>query len=752
MREYKSQLARLLASENISVEHKKTKTAYFDLNQRMLVLPVFVDDMSDDVYDLFIGHEVGHARFTPADGWHHSIKDLGIPRSIVNVLEDHRIEKKIRQEYPGLKVQFYRAYKELNEEKNFFGIKSFDVNTYNLIDRMNILSKIGITAKVNFNDEEKVFVEKMNQLETFEDVQNLAKEVYEYMKEKKKENIQSKLENNHYNPSDENEDNDIQEQYDDDFENDENENDDYDVEDSEQDDGNYKEEIDEDEESEESEDKESEESEDNVNDPTENGNEEEDDSDLESQTDRNFRQKENELVVDTSKEVENCYIPFLKLEKIINSPQQIEKIFDESENHALSYQRANLVEYPLFNNFLKNNQNVIKYLVKEFELKKNADQLQRSSIAKSGNINEDTLYQYKLTEDIFKRVSIVPGAKSHGLVMFIDWSGSMRNYLHSTVIQLLNLVLFCRTVNIPYEVYTFTSSQTYITGNINLMEFDNKKNTIVPEDIIMNNVFSSRMKNSEFRKMAERLLFYSQTYLVKYLPKSIRMGGTPLNEAIIAAMQIVPEFQKNTKVQVINTVFLTDGVGSVATNVRRPDGTINEMKSSDLIYVRSRNDKKNFFSYSYGDQTNEEITSKFLKMFKKETNSNVIGFYLTNRVSAEELLYRRMGSNIVNQNPFRNFNYPRQKSIRNYIEETPQLAALMKKFMNDNHFVLSSSGYDEYYIMNQGIGINQKDKEEFTISEKTKTVRGFATQFIRYNMNKLSDRVVLSRFVNLISR
>ena len=36
----KSYLAKLLATENISVEHKKVQTAYFDVKSRLLVLPI----------------------------------------------------------------------------------------------------------------------------------------------------------------------------------------------------------------------------------------------------------------------------------------------------------------------------------------------------------------------------------------------------------------------------------------------------------------------------------------------------------------------------------------------------------------------------------------------------------------------------------------------------------------------------------------------------------------------------------------
>ena len=62
--EIKGNLARLLASENLTVIHKAVKTASFDVNKRVLTLPIW-QGISNRVYDMLVGHEVGHALFTP---------------------------------------------------------------------------------------------------------------------------------------------------------------------------------------------------------------------------------------------------------------------------------------------------------------------------------------------------------------------------------------------------------------------------------------------------------------------------------------------------------------------------------------------------------------------------------------------------------------------------------------------------------------------------------------------------------------
>ena len=60
--EVKGNLARLLATENLKVEHRKVSTACFDVQNRVLILPIW-KRASATVYDLLVGHEVGHALY-----------------------------------------------------------------------------------------------------------------------------------------------------------------------------------------------------------------------------------------------------------------------------------------------------------------------------------------------------------------------------------------------------------------------------------------------------------------------------------------------------------------------------------------------------------------------------------------------------------------------------------------------------------------------------------------------------------------
>ena len=188
----KSLLAKLMAEENITIQHKKVNTASFDMVRRILTVPIW-KEMSNDMYDLFMGHEVGHALDTPCDP---EVLEEAISRScmpFINVTEDARIERSVKRRFPGLKGPFFRAYKELMDE-DFFGIGKKNLADMAFIDRLNIYFKTAMNdfeAAQLFSDEEMPFVDRMATTETFAEVADLSEDIYNFVSEKKTDDEQS---------------------------------------------------------------------------------------------------------------------------------------------------------------------------------------------------------------------------------------------------------------------------------------------------------------------------------------------------------------------------------------------------------------------------------------------------------------------------------------------------------------------------------------------------------------------------------
>ena len=173
----KESLAKLLATENLIVEHRPVETAMFDVTNRVLTLPTWEHE-NNDVVDMFIAHEVGHALYTPDDtDWLAEVN-----QQFLNVTEDIRIEKLIKRRYQGLPKTFFRGYQALPID-DFFGITDTDLSTLNLADKINLQYKIGNYRDIPFTSEEAAFLPKCDALETFEEAIELAKEIQTYCKE-----------------------------------------------------------------------------------------------------------------------------------------------------------------------------------------------------------------------------------------------------------------------------------------------------------------------------------------------------------------------------------------------------------------------------------------------------------------------------------------------------------------------------------------------------------------------------------------
>ena len=182
--EIKGALAKLLATENLIVQHdSNAETASFNTATRILTLPLLnIDD--PHVYDMFIGHEVGHALWTPTD-WAEQV-DSTIPFDFVNVIEDVRIERMIQDKFPGLRSDFSKGYNTLNN-RDFFAIADKDLKKLNFIDRINLHFKLGDLALIPFTNEELVYVRAVEDADSFDKVCLVSKMIADFVNAKAKQ-------------------------------------------------------------------------------------------------------------------------------------------------------------------------------------------------------------------------------------------------------------------------------------------------------------------------------------------------------------------------------------------------------------------------------------------------------------------------------------------------------------------------------------------------------------------------------------
>jgi len=701
--ESKSLLAKLMATENLVVEQRNVPTACFDVKNRVLTIPVLDKNISGYLYDLFVGHEVGHALYTPESGLIRA-RDLKIPQSISNVIEDVRIEKKVKYKYPGLRSSFTKAYVELTQ-KDFFGTNGVDLNELNFVDRVNMHSKGGAMLGIRFDVEERKLLDEIESTESYDDVLVVAQKVLAFMKQKEEERKANAPDSEDYEDGDDGED--FANEWDEDF-------------------------GDETEEGEETESGSK-----RASDDYDNGEDEDteiigdderfDHKEIEQDnvrafTDEAFKQNEKKLFAENAKNYMYGNIPKFDMKKgILTYKELYKKIEGEYSNWAMDFDR---IENGQYNKLRRDTNKVVSYLVKEFELRKNADQLKRASTAKTGDLDMKKIFSYQFNDDIFKKISVVPNGKSHGLVMFLDWSGSMHDHLANTMKQLISLVMFCKKVNIPYDVYAFASPESF---NAHQYQIPPKKGDIASNPFYLMNLLSSKMSAGEFTKAAKILTFMANNQ--RYTPTFMAMGGTPLNEAVIAAMEIIPAFQKHYKLQVVNSVFLTDGEGHTLRQTYD--------MSDDGKYIRLGKDYSldNFGLIIRDPITkHQEIvdniyncanhTGAYVKLLKARTNCNVLGFYV---ISGREF----------------------GRKIYDFYPRTANYETIKASFRKTKFAVVTTAGFDEYYIL-RSEALNTEEDNTFEVKENA-TTRGLVSAFSKYAGGRVANRVVLNRFIGMIS-
>ena len=789
-KEAKSYLAKLLATENITVEHRKVETAYFDLGNRLLVVPIW-KEMNNDILDMLLAHEIGHALYTPQKEWVDAVESKVAPHSYLNIVEDARIEKLIKRKYPGLSQSFIKGYRDLINN-DFFQTKDKDVNEMLLIDRLNMHFKMShVESDIEFDGaEELMFVERMANVESFDDVVVLAADLAEYCKS---ESETKSLDDHEFDygegdsadaddngDADESGNNGDGEEHDNGEDGDESKN---------KSNKSNKPGEDSDEEGEG----------DSMNGDTDSGDQSNESNDSyapgdfvpESETDAAWSHSKSDLNDEACRD--NAYYhvhEFTNLSEYVIDYKKVSSDFRKCHRKALSepgyfHEKVNIAWSNLvadYRVFAKDQAKAVGYMVKEFELKKAATAHSRSMQSNSGVVDPLKLHSYKFNDDIFKRLTVTPDGKNHGLMMFIDWSGSMHDKIAPTIKQLMNLTMFCRKVQIPFEVYAFSNNNWYGPQKgedgkdyIRTLPQPNYKDGDITIDssLLLFNLISSKMSAKEYEEGMINLHWIATKYGydryayrgrnydyeaakleqwkddLHMIPRGYNLSSTPLNDTIMAAMKMVPAFQKKYNIDKMNTVFLTDGASDSG---ERIISLIDNDKTEDDSWMTRRvggNWKFKRTPYNANIKLTDRLTKKtlqvgsarrnltdgLLKVLKMRTGSKVLGFFVDEKTTISRHTLNRYF-------PQEDFYGTGQKCF-----DRKKVNAEFRK--NKVLVVTENTGYDELYLLAGG-KMNVVDSLMETPSENAK--KGEIKRLFAGSLkNSKTSRVVLNKFVTQVA-
>lgn len=691
----KEYLAKLIATENISVvRSSQYSTASFDLKSRVMHLPIW--RTSEEVYDLLTIHEMAHALYTPEKGWHTAVGDDMNFKSYLNIVEDARIEKIIKRRFAGASHTFREGYARLHDD-DFFGFKKYniDITKASFIDRINCYYKIGSLMHVPFNDEEREFLKEIDSAESWDDVERIARKLYEFAKDKAETDqlqleMQAKMGKG--NGSGDGEGMELEMETD------------------------------------------------------QLGRQASVDG-LSSITDKTYREMMHDLEnkADQKGHAVDSFYTITKTDPKdwIVPTKHVRSELDKAFAKVMGEINAQTTK------MMAQQTVVINSMVKEFEAKKRATSFARNQYAKSGRLDMKKLSKYQLAEDIFRRNIIEHKGKNHSMVMIVDWSGSMSSMLIDTVIQTINLAMFCRKVGIPFSVQIFANSiPTYLKGRP--MRNDQGKYG-VHNRVTMYEMLSSDSNAAEFKRdianfyalamwqgnrgydAKEGIGFDYDKIVKNETVNTMYLNGTPLNAALYITAEFVQQFRNKTQSEVTNVVVLTDGEsGSNCCDNWRAASIHYFDPTTGITYISDRGERNWETHFMYD-----------LIRDRNRGHVNIIGYYIASPREALQVARQWSGDwNVKLNNGF-------------------TVLKKSKKFRADRFFIVSSNNIvvqdewdfdqDAYSFEEDADPTTPKPFGKKVVKDYSAVVKDVKKSFKDHMKSKRDTRVVVAKFIEDIA-
>jgi hypothetical protein len=387
--------------------------------------------------------------------------------------------------------------------------------------------------------------------------------------------------------------------------------------------------------------------------------------------------------------------------------------------------------------FNANNKKFVMHILKEFEMRKKAADYARVQTAKTGELNLNVLHNYKFTNDLFKKISVVPKGKNHGMIMYVDMSGSMSDILRNTIEQCLVLVSFCRLAKIPFDVYGFSNDsykssgpQVYGPEKFTMSEVNvDHVGRIDSNSFHLKHLIGSTLSPSDYRRSFANLCIVWNEYLRGYHHNDSNdtdhgafyynwedagfgLNGTPFQQTLLASREMIKKFQAKHKLDVVNVIYLTDGEGQ--------EGLLMPWTRNGVVYLVDKKTKKKV-------RVNSNVQAALTQLVRDVTGCKHIGFFLASKTDVARILKGLEWDKTIDYD---------------------QSRELKKQFREDKYFALSNLGYDKYFYIQSAHGNIEEDKMQIVAGM---TKNKMANEFSKSVNSKKSNRALVTQFAEEIS-
>ena len=776
--ETKRGLAKLLARENITVTHAHVPTATFNIETRELVLPKF-DKVTVDQYDLLIGHEVGHAKHSQdLQVLKDCIEFPGL-KTYVNVLEDTRIERLMKAEYPGLRGSFRRGYADFATFGPLFQLEQ-PVEAYSFIDRINLQYKIGANVAVPFSKDEAAVLPRIDALSSFRAVYVLAKELWESDKAAAQAaaDAQQQQQGPNGEPSGESTPDakssgegagaGAGESKSSDDAGDAKSSDAKSSDAKSSDAGDAK--------------------------SSDAGDAAGDDAarqEAAPTTSQGAHHKRdsggpvartdvaNDAALQAAANVEEgpgggvAQVQLSPLsaatvaKHTISNAQFVSDIATYCDAFAGVPGAPALMTYgeSYLTAFNAKHDATIRFMVREFELRKAAKMANRAKTSRTGRLDVSKLYAYKFREDLFKSVITTPNGQSHGIVVLIDTSGSMRGVMSHTIDQALLFGSFAKQAGIPFRAMTFTTSTGFAlnTTRRSTVPLDEMLNgTLVPTaDTKLVTILDTTAPNWKAQMRAVALLAatiagplgaYGHPSAV---PHS-RLGMTPLLSALLLVDDAIATMKAAHRLDKMTLLVVTDGDDSDGVTLQTPNS--HRDVDGHPLHIRDTVTRKQYADYAatpdwngrpYYRASRNAVLAALVDSLRTRHSARVVSIRLVggreldrcatraSRASGRQSLWSIYGKSFVAPHAEPSLNATRDETADiATLKSTGQLNWLTKDVVGDAVLIVSTAR----------LNMTPETIERHVMGTDAATTRNIIKQFVTQNIKASRNKV----FVNTV--
>jgi hypothetical protein len=612
---------------------------------------------------------------------------------------------------------------------------------------------MGFAMNIRFNTEERALLALVENAETWHDVEVATEKIWEYSKKEQQEDKDKKKkmldDMSESLTGDEDEEEGDEDGNQDEGDEDEEEGGAYGDEDEDSDEDSDEDGDEDGEDGDEDEDSDEDSDEDGKRDRTGTGGNSTDEFIPRAGTEEEFRKNEHLLNAKDAPMLRYIDLPAVNLDNVV-APQKVVNAKLSAVLNNVERSRYLLLQ------FQEKNQAYINTMVKEFEMKKAAKKFIKAKVAESGDINMSKLGLYRTEDNIFKKITTLQQGKSHGLVLLLDKSGSMRGNMKGAIEQILILASFCRKVNIPFVAYGFANRKSENRYMEATQSFTKTPNTLRLGALGLRELINSNMQGQAFTQAMMNQLALAEVYstytsysnptgsyhqdMLSQLPEEA-LDNTPLDEALTAMFPIITEFKTARRLDLVNLVIVHDGDADHTTHFTNEFKTTDRF-NSDAERVYLRNPADNTQVMLMASDGYRATTVGLMALLRKSCGIGIYGFFIG--TTGSDIARYYVPEKGVSQSADQLFNRE-QRKLRHL-----ESKVLAKKLRAEKFLESWTSGYDRFYLLPEGDSMIVQDAP--IMIKGSVTPRKLAQAFIKQGKAKYSNRVLVSRFIEKIAR